>query len=105
MGSTGVSAQNYAPQVLGMSQEINAIVFDGVDDIIDAGRGVGDSFDIATDLTIESWIKVDDFSNTPTLIRFGGDGEIASQNIVYQLYIDATGDVHYFHEYGAGVNV
>ncbi|NVJ90387.1 MAG: tandem-95 repeat protein, partial [Methylocystaceae bacterium] len=103
--STGVSAQNYAPQVLGMSQEINAIVFDGVDDIIDAGRGVADSFAITEGLTLEAWVRPTDLSKDNCILEMGGDpaSELSADNILYGLYIEAsTGDIIYKHETGTG---
>ncbi|NVK18315.1 MAG: tandem-95 repeat protein [Methylocystaceae bacterium] len=102
---SGVTTVNHPPQVLGMEIPAVAMDFDGMNSFVDAGRGIADSYDIFSDLTLETWVKVNDLSNSPSLIRFGGAGETAAENVLYQVYIDATGDVHYFHEYGEGEDI
>lgn len=102
---SGVMPINYAPQVLGVSKPAIGVEFDGLSSFVDAGRGSADNLELVDDLTIETWLRLDNFSNSPTLMSFSGDTEAAADNTVYRLYVDATGDLHYMHEYGAGVDV
>ncbi|WP_417782550.1 LamG-like jellyroll fold domain-containing protein [Terasakiella pusilla] len=102
---SGVTPVNYAPQVLGVSTSAVGVDFDGDSSFIDAGRGMADNLQLVDDMTIETWLKLDSFTNTPTLMSFSGDTEAAADNTVYRLYVDATGDLHYMHEYGAGTDV
>lgn len=102
---SGVSTVNYAPQILGVSKSAVGVDFDGTSAFVDAGRGLSDNLELLDDMTIETWLKLDSFGNSPTLMSFSGDTEAAGDNTVYRLYVDATGDLHYMHEYGAGIDV
>ncbi len=93
------------PVVSGLASEVVSLSFDGVSSIVDVGRGNGDSLELTDDLTLETWIKFNQVVGEQTIVAFGGNGETSSTNIAYQLYLDATGDIHYKHEYGAGLDV
>ncbi|WP_417830706.1 tandem-95 repeat protein [Terasakiella sp.] len=93
------------PVVSGLASEVVSLSFDGVSTIVDVGRGSGDSLELTDDLTLETWVKFNQVVGEQTIVAFGGNGETSSTNIAYQLYLDATGDIHYKHEYGAGLDV
>ena len=93
------------PMVSGLASEVVSLSFDGVSTIVDVGRGNGDSLELTDDLTLETWVKFNQVVGDQTIVAFGGNGETSSTNIAYQLYLDATGDIHYKHEYGAGLDV
>lgn len=78
-----------------------AIKFDGSGDYIDAGRGTNNELAIATDLTIETWVKLNS-AGEQTLIAFGADGESLATNYLYSVQVLAGGDIKYFHESGSG---
>ncbi|GGF50831.1 hypothetical protein GCM10011332_00080 [Terasakiella brassicae] len=93
------------PVVSGLASEVVSLSFDGVSTIVDVGRGSGDSLELTDDLTLETWVKFNQVIGEQTIVAFGGNGETSSTNIAYQLYLDAGGDIHYKHEYGAGLDV
>jgi len=93
------------PVVNGLASEVVSLSFDGAATLVEVGRGTNDSLDLTDDLTVETWIKFNQLGGVQTIVAFGGDGETSATNTAYQLYIDATGDIHYKHEYGAGLDV
>ncbi len=102
---SGVTAPNMPPTVLGVTSQPYAVDFDGVENQVIVGRGTGDNLEITGDLTVESWVKLDSVAANSVLLSFSGDGETADTNTVYEIYVDPTGDIHYKHEVGAGVNI
>ena len=102
--SVTVDAVNDAPVILGAVQAGNALSFDGVDDVIVAGRGDGDAFAITGDLTLELWFKPSDLTGARQLLSFLENGETAADNAAYDLNLDANGDITFQHEYGSGSN-
>lgn len=82
------------------------LVFDGVNDYVEIGRGAGDGLAIAGDLTVEGWFKTDALGSTQQLISFFGDtgSENSAENVLYDVSISATGEVIFSQENAAGTN-
>ncbi|PIW28424.1 MAG: hypothetical protein COW30_07515, partial [Rhodospirillales bacterium CG15_BIG_FIL_POST_REV_8_21_14_020_66_15] len=100
----GVSAAT-EPLFLGPNVIGRALDFDGVDDVIDAGRGPTDSYALASDLTIETWINSDSWVGGSVIAQFADAGETEGTNNLFWLHVDANGNPTFGHETGAGIDV
>lgn len=81
-----------------------ALEFDGTTTFIDAGRGAGDSLAIAGDITVETWLKLDQIGSQQSIVDFANSNDASVDNVLYQLVVRSDGDIEYAHEDGSGVN-
>jgi len=57
------------------------------------------------DMSLFTWIFLDDLTDNDNLIRCGGAGEAPANNLLYFIQLEGTsGDILYIHEYGPGNN-
>lgn len=81
-----------------------AYQFDGSNDYITAPSA--SSLQIAGDISISAWIKVDSYSQYESIIQYSNSGESEANNHLYNVtWANAGGDIRLFWEYGGGSNV
>jgi ribosomal protein S17E len=60
---------------------------------------------ITGNVTVETWVKLDDVTKFSPLVSFGvGPSELNANNILYYLLMPSNGVVRMFHENGSGTN-
>ena len=104
LGNGADGTLNNGSEIINLPQ--TALHFDGSTGYIDAGRGANNELAITGDLTVESWIKMDTLK-LQDILSFAKPqilAEAAAVNALYEVKVNAGGDIVYIHENGSGVN-
>jgi len=76
--------------------------FDGAGDYVNCGSGP--SLMLTGNMTMEFWMNAADLSNSPKMVAWGANGETGPTNYLYMIWINPSGTITMFHEYGSGSN-